>query len=80
MPTNAKHLKGVGNGILEIVTRFDGDSYRTVYAVQIGRRIYVLHAFQKKSKEGIKTPKYEIDLIKQRYRQAIAIEQEYEND
>jgi len=47
-----------------------------VYAVQIGRRIYVLHAFQKKSKHGIKTPRQDVEVIKGRYRQALKMEQE----
>jgi phage-related protein len=42
-----------------------------VYAVKIGERIYILHAFQKKSKQGIKTPQSDVDLIKQRYKDAI---------
>ena len=44
-PHNAKPFKGVGSGVFEIVTRFDSDTYRTIYAVQIGHCIYVLHAF-----------------------------------
>jgi phage-related protein len=47
-----------------------------VYAVQIGRQIYVLHAFQKKSKHGIKTPRQDVDIIERRYRQALKMEQE----
>ena len=50
----------------EIVARHDTDTYRAVYTVNIGEKIYVLHAFQKKSTRGIRTPKREIDLIKQR--------------
>jgi phage-related protein len=46
------------------------DAYRVVLAVKLGDKIYVLHAFQKKSKKGIATPKKDIDLIKQRYREA----------
>jgi phage-related protein len=75
-PDNAKPFKGVGGGVFEIVTRFDTDTYRTVYAVQIGERVYVLHAFQKKSPRGIKTAQKDIDLIKGRYKMAIALEQE----
>jgi phage-related protein len=52
---DAKPFKGVGSGVLEIVTRFATDTYRTVYAVQIGARLYVLHAFQKKATRGSKT-------------------------
>lgn len=47
-----------------------------MYAVQIGRQIYVLHAFRKKSKHGIKTPRQDVDIIERRYRQALKIEQE----
>jgi phage-related protein len=70
MPKDAKPFKGVGSGVFEIALRFVGDAYRTVLAVQLGERIYVLHAFQKKSKTGIATPKSDIDLIKQRYKEA----------
>jgi phage-related protein len=70
-PSNAKPFKGVGSGVFEIVTRFDSDTYRTVYAVQISSYIYILHAFQKKSPKGIKTAQKDIDLIKQRYTQAV---------
>lgn len=70
-PENAKPLKGIGSGVFEIVTRFDSDTYRTVYAVQIGKHIYVLHAFQKKSPKGIKTAQKDINLIKTRYKQAV---------
>lgn len=68
---DAKPLKGFGSaGVLEIVERFDGDTYRAVYTVKLAGIIYVLHAFQKKSKQGIKTPKQDIDLIKKRLQQA----------
>ena len=73
---DAKPFKGVGSGVFEIVTRFDTDTYRTVYAVRIGESVYVLHAFQKKAKTGIKTPQHEVDLIKRRYRQALEMEKE----
>ena len=76
-PHNAKPLRGVGSGVFEIVTRFDSDTYRTVYAVQIGNYVYVLHAFQKKSPKGIKTAQKDIDLIKKRYK--AAVEQSKEN-
>jgi phage-related protein len=56
--------------VIEIALRHVGNAYRTVVAVQLGERIYVLHAFQKKSKKGIATPKHEVDLIKQRYAEA----------
>lgn len=62
--------------MFEIVTRFDTDTYRTVYAVRIGECVYVLHAFQKKAKQGIKTPRPDVDLIKHRYRQTVEMDKE----
>ncbi|GBF81051.1 type II toxin-antitoxin system RelE/ParE family toxin [Aphanothece sacrum] len=73
-PLEAKPFKGVGSGVYEIVKRYDTDTYRAVYAVKIGETIYVLHAFQKKSKKGIKTPQVDVELIKQRYKDAVARE------
>jgi phage-related protein len=70
-PLSAKPFKGVASGVYEIVKRYDTDTYRAVYAVKIGEKIYILHAFQKKSKQGIKTPQSDVDLIKQRYKDAI---------
>jgi phage-related protein len=70
MPKNAKPFKGVGSGVIEIAVRYEGSAYRAVVAVQLGQRIYVLHAFQKKSKKGIATPKQDVALIKQRYAEA----------
>src|SRR3954452_1603163 len=66
MPGIAKPLKGFGSGVLELALRHRSEAYRVVYAVQIGADIWVLHAFQKKSKTGIKTPKAEVDLIHER--------------
>ncbi len=64
---DAKPLRGFGGaGVLEIIDDFDGDTYRTVYTVRLRSGIYVLHAFQKKSKHGSKTPAYEMDLIRRR--------------
>ena len=70
----AKPLKGIipGAGILEIVEDFDRNTYRVVYSVKFADFVYVLHAFQKKSKHGIKTPKHEIDLIRARFAEAKA--------
>jgi phage-related protein len=66
-----KALKGFGGrGVLEIVDDFDGDTYRAVYTVKFAGVVYVLHAFQKKSKKGIATPQREIDLIKARLKRA----------
>jgi phage-related protein len=59
-------LQGVGSGVLEIALPFKGDAFRVVYALQLGPDIWVIHAFQKKSTTGIKTPKREIDLVKDR--------------
>lgn len=62
----AKPLQGFESGVLEIALAYRGDAYRTVYVLQLDRDIWVVHAFQKKSKTGIKTPKAEIDLIRER--------------
>lgn len=68
---NAKPLRGFGGaGILEIVENRAGNTYRVVYTVRLAGRIYALHAFQKKSKAGIRTPKSEVDLIKLRLKRA----------
>jgi phage-related protein len=62
----AKPLHGLGSGIFEIALPFRGDAFRVVYALQLAEEIWVIDAFQKKSTKGIKTPKREIDLIKER--------------
>ena len=64
----AKPLHGMGSGVFEIALPFRGDAFRVIYAVQIGEEIWVVHAFQKKSTQGIRTPKHEIDLVKDRLR------------
>ena len=61
-----KPMQGLGSGVLEIALPFRGDAFRVVYAVQLGDDLWVVHVFQKKSTRGIKTPKHEIDLIKDR--------------
>jgi phage-related protein len=66
----AKPLRGFGAGVLEIVDDFDGDTFRAVYTVRFARAVYVLHAFQKKSKRGIATPKAELELIERRLKRA----------
>jgi len=67
----AKALTGFGGrSVLEIVDDFDGDTYRAVYTVRFSGVVYVLHAFQKKSKRGIATPKHELDTIKARLKRA----------
>lgn len=74
----AKRLKGIGSGVFEIRSTHKTNTYRAVYAVKIGEQIYVLHCFQKKAKKGIKTPKKEIDLIKERLKAAQELEKTYE--
>ena len=74
----AKPLKGLGAGVLEIVSDHRGDTFRAVYTVRMADRVYVLHAFQKKSKTGIATPKAEFDLIKQRLKRAIELHELWE--
>ncbi len=69
-PPSAKPLKGLGSGTVELVDDFDGDTYRAVYTVRFGDAVYVLHAFKKKSKRGVKTPQPDIDLVKRRLRDA----------
>jgi phage-related protein len=66
MPDIAKPLTGLGSGVMELALKHRGDAFRVVYALQIGDDIWVVHAFQKKSKSGIKTPKQELDLIRDR--------------
>lgn len=62
----AKPLLGMDGGVFEIALPFRGNAFRVVYAVQIGMDIWVLHAFQKKSTQGVKTPKHEMDLVMDR--------------
>ena len=72
---DAKPLTGLGSGVLEVVSDFDTNTYRAVYAVRFRDAVYVLHAFQKKSKRGIATPTAEIELVRRRLK---AAEQHYE--
>nr|WP_271253777.1 type II toxin-antitoxin system RelE/ParE family toxin [Pseudanabaena sp. Chao 1811] len=68
---SAKPLKGFkGAGVVEIVEDFDGDTYRAVYTIKFADVVYVLHSFQKKSKQGIATPKQDMDLIEARLKRA----------
>jgi phage-related protein len=78
MPKDAKPFKGIGSGVIELALRYTSDAYRVVTAVQLGARIYVLHAFQKKSKKGIGTPKRDVDLIRKRYSEAQELARDYE--
>jgi phage-related protein len=70
-PDNAKPFHGVGSGVFELVESHNKNAYRMVYGVQIGQKVYVLHAFQKKSKQGKETPKLDVELIKKRYKEAL---------
>ena len=68
---DAKPLKGFkGAAVLEVVEEQEGNAYRAVYTVRFAEAVYVLHAFQKKSRHGIRTSRHDIDLVKERYRQA----------
>jgi len=70
---DAKPLKGFGGAsVLEVVEDHRGDTYRAVYTVKFAEAVYVLHAFQKKSKKGIATPKQDIELVKARLKAAAA--------
>jgi len=71
---DAKPLKGFASaGVLEIVEDWRGNAYRAVYTVRFSSAIFVLHCFQKKSKHGIETPKMEMDLIRERLKEAEAL-------
>ncbi|MCY3680391.1 MAG: type II toxin-antitoxin system RelE/ParE family toxin [Gemmatimonadetes bacterium] len=78
MSPAAKPFKGVGSGVFEIRADYRTDTYRAVYAVKIGERVYILHCFQKKSRRGIKTSKGDVALIKRRLRLAQELEANYE--
>lgn len=70
----AKPFKGFsGSSVLEIVQRGSDSTFRTLYTVEFKEAVFVLHCFKKKSTEGIKTPKKEVDLIHNRYKQAVAL-------
>lgn len=71
-PPGAKALSGMGTGVLELIETFDKNSFRSVFAICFEDAVYVLHAFQKKSKSGIKTPKRDLDLIRKRLKIAEA--------
>ena len=62
----AKPLKGLGSGVMEVAVRYRTDAWRVVYVAGISGSIWVVHAFQKKSKSGVQTPKREVDLVKAR--------------
>jgi phage-related protein len=65
--SRAKPLKGFGGaGVLEVVADHDGNAYRAVYTVRFAKAVFVLHAFQKKSKKGVATAKADVELVKRR--------------
>jgi phage-related protein len=70
MPKDAKPFKGLGSGVFEIALRYNTDAYRVITAVKLSDKIYVLHAFQKKSRKGIETPKNDVEIINKRYAEA----------
>lgn len=71
MPDSVKILKGFKPTVMEIISDHDKNTYRLMYTAKVAEVIYVLHCFQKKSKTGIETPKQDMDLIKQRLREAL---------
>lgn len=75
-PPSAKPIKEIESGVFELVDNFATNTYRVIYTVKIGRSMYVLHSFQKKSKRGISTPKKDIDLIRRRLRRVKELEKE----
>ncbi len=67
-PMTAKRLKGLP-GVMELIERYDKDTYRVVYVVNINNKIYVLHCFKKKAKRGIQAPKEDMDVIRRRLKE-----------
>lgn len=78
---DAKPLTGdsefAGAGVLEVVEDWHGDTYRAIYTVRFKERVYLLHAFQKKSKQGAKTPRHDMEVIKSRLKEARALHEQY---
>jgi phage-related protein len=72
MPPSAKHSKGLGPGVYELTQDHRGDAFRTVYTVCIGDAVHVLHAFQKRSKSGIATPRPDVELVEKRLKAVLA--------
>ena len=74
---DTKALSGFGGaGVVEIIKDYRGDTFRAVYTLRYAGRVFVLHAFQKKSKTGRETPRRDMELIKQRLREAEQIAKE----
>ena len=72
MPESSKVWKGLGSGVYELVEDHRGDTFRAVYAVNVGDAVHVLHAFQKKSKSGIATPQPDVALVEKRLKAVLA--------
>jgi phage-related protein len=70
-PKHGKALPTVGRGVQEIRVADNKEAYRVIYVASIGTRVYVLHAFHKKSKQGIETPKSDMELTRRRYRMLV---------
>lgn len=78
---SAKPFKGFkGTSVMEIVQRGENATFRVLYAIKLEHAVYVLHSFQKKSKQGIKTPKQDVDLIYSRYKRALAHHEEFKKN
>lgn len=76
----AKPMKGFGGGsVIEIVADHRGDTWRAVYTVRFAEAIYILHAFQKKSKHGIATPRQQLEIVKHRLAEAERLHRERQN-
>jgi len=73
-PPSAKPLNGFGSGVVELIESHDGDTYRALCTARFKSAVYVLHAFKKKSKQGVKTPASDLELIRNRLKQAADIE------
>lgn len=71
-PESAKPWKGNGSGVYELVDDYRGDTFRAVYTVRVRDAVHVLHAFQKKSKSGIATPRPDVELIERRLKAVLA--------
>ena len=67
---HAKPLKGLSSGLLEVLSDHRGDTFRAVYTVRFADSVYVLHAFKKKSKTGVATPRREIEVVRERLKWA----------
>ena len=71
-PESAKPWKGLGSGVYELVEDHRGDTFRAVYTVRFGDAVHVLHAFQKKSRSGIATPRPDVELVGKRLKAVLA--------